>query len=187
MRRVFFALWPDPGWQQRLLAAVSGPMAACGGRPVAGVDLHVTLCFVGAATEADLSGLCERAATLQSAEFELEFDALEYWSRSRVLAVTCTHLPEAAAALAGALRSAACSLWLRPSEQALRPHVTLVRAAAALGGPPQRALALSPPLLLAARRMYLAQSHELGGAAATDSQTARYARIASWPLAGSGG
>jgi RNA 2',3'-cyclic 3'-phosphodiesterase len=187
MRRVFFALWPDPEWQQGLLAVASGPVAACGGRPVAGIDLHVTLCFVGAASEADLPGLCECAAALQSAEFELEFDALEYWPRSRVLAVTSSQIPEAAAALAGALRSAACSLGLRPAEQPLRPHVTLVRAAAAVAGSPRRALAMSPPLRLLARRMYLAQSHELGDATATGSQAARYARIASWPLANSGG
>jgi 2'-5' RNA ligase len=183
---MFFALWPDASWRERLLAAAQGQIAGCAGRAVASVDLHVTLCFLGAVDEAGLAGLCERAALLQAAEFELAFDALEYWPRSRVLAATSSRVPAAASALASALRSDAQALGLHPDEQPLRPHVTLVRAAAAPQGPRGYALPVSPPLRLAAPRFYLAQSHELEAATATATataaQTARYARLASWPL-----
>lgn len=159
---------------------------------MASVDLHVTLCFLGAVDESLIAGLCERAAALQAADFELEFDALEYWPQSRVLAATSSSVSPAASELARALSSCARGLGLHPDEQLLRPHVTLVRGVAspqgprgdALGAdaPSAAALPLSPPLRLLARRFYLAQSHELEAATATVAQTARYTTLASWPL-----
>jgi 2'-5' RNA ligase len=182
MRRTFFALWPELSWREQLLGAAQGLIAECGGRALASIDLHVTLCFLGAVDQSNLAGLCERAALLQAPEFELAFEALEYWPRSRVLAATGSQVPEAATGLANALRSSARSLGLHPDEQPLRPHVTLVRAAQTPPRPLGSALALLPPLRLAARRFYLAQSHELEAATATTAQTGRYARLASWPL-----
>jgi 2'-5' RNA ligase len=99
-----------------------------------------------------------------------------------VLAATGSQVPEAAITLACALRASARSLGLSPDERPLRPHVTLVRAAQTPLRLPGQALALSPPLRFAARRFYLAQSHELEAATATTAQTGRYARLASWPL-----
>lgn len=182
MRRTFFALWPEVSWREQLLGAAQALIAGCGGRALASVDLHVTLCFLGTVDESHLPGLCERAALLQAPEFELEFDALEYWQRSRVLAATGSRVPEAATNLAWALRSNARLLGLHPDEQPLRPHVTLVRAAQTPQRPRGHVLALSPPLRLAARRFYIAQSHELEATTATTAQTVRYARLASWPL-----
>jgi RNA 2',3'-cyclic 3'-phosphodiesterase len=182
MRRTFFALWPDASWRGQLLGAAQARIAGCAGRVLASVDLHVTLCFLGAIEESNMAALCQRAALLQAPEFELAFDALEYWPQSRVLAATGSQVPEAATTLACALRASARSLGLYPDEQPLRPHVTLVRAAQTPQRPPGHALALSPPLRFAARRFYLAQSHELEAATATAAQTGRYARLASWPL-----
>lgn len=180
--RLFFALWPDPEWSRQLLGAARAAMAQADGRAVAGVDLHVTLCFLGAVDEPVLAGLRERAARLRAADFALEFDALEYWPRSRVLAVTSSRVPAEASELAGALRSAARELGLRPDEQPLRPHVTLARGATVRQRPAAPPLSLCPPLRLAARRVYLAQSHELEPATATAAQTPRYQRLESWPL-----
>lgn len=184
---MFFALWPDSSWCERLLGAAQALNAGGGGRAMASVDLHVTLCFLGAVDESLIAGLCERAAALQAADFELEFDALEYWPQSRVLAATSSSVSPAASELARALSSCARALGLHPGEQLLRPHVTLVRGVASPQGPRGDApgadvLPLSPPLRLLARRFYLAQSHELEAATATVAQTARYTTLASWPL-----
>ena len=182
MRRLFFALWPAPEWSRQLLGAAAAALAQADGRAVAGADLHVTLCFLGTVDEPVLAGLRERTAALRAADFALEFDALEYWPRSRVLAATSSQVPAELSALACALRSAARELGLRPGEQPLRPHVTLARGTNMRQSPVAPLLSLCPPLRLAARRVYLAQSHELEPATATAAQTPRYQRLASWPL-----
>jgi 2'-5' RNA ligase len=181
---MFFALWPEPDWSGQLLTEARAAISQADGRAVASADLHVTLCFLGAVAEPVLAGLREHAAALRAADFELDFDALEYWPRSRVLAATSSRVPTALSELAGALCSGARALGLSPGEQPLRPHVTLVRGAAGRQQPPAPVLSLWPPLRLAARRFYLAQSHELEPATATAAQTARYARLESWPLSG---
>jgi len=180
-RRVFFALWPEAGFCEALLAAAARVVQIGVGRAIGSADLHVTLCFLGAVDESVLATLCDRAAKLEASTFELEFDALEYWARSRVLAATSAQLSTAAADLAQKLRLIARSLGLSPDERPLQPHVTLLRALAALPASTAR-LALSPPLRLNARCFYLAQSHELEPASASDPRTRRYRTLGSWPL-----
>jgi 2'-5' RNA ligase len=180
-RRVFFALWPEAGFCEALLAAAARVVQVEAGRAIGSADLHVTLCFLGAVDESVLAMLCDRAAKLEASAFELEFEALEYWARSRVLAATCAQLPTAAAELAQKLRLIARSLGLSADGRPLQPHVTLLRALAA---PPASAarLPLPAPLRLDARCFYLAQSHELEPASASAPHTRRYRTLGSWPL-----
>jgi 2'-5' RNA ligase len=181
VRRLFFALWPDPEWSRQLLGAAGVAIAEAGGRAVAGADLHVTLCFLGPVGEQDLAALRECVATVQAADFMLAFEALEYWPRSRILAAIGPRSPAAAHELVSVLRSLSRALGLKPAEQPFQPHVTLVRGAIRQQ-PAPKAMTLCPPLRLAARQFYLAQSHELEPATAALAQAARYQRLASWPL-----
>jgi 2'-5' RNA ligase len=180
-RRLFFALWPERDFIVRLRAAAH-PLGLAGGRAVADLDLHVTLCFLGAVEESSLPMLCERAAALQPPAFELEFEAIEYWSRSRVLAATSPNVPAAGVELARALHAQARALGLRTDEHPLRAHVTLVRGLAAAAAPAAGPLPLSPPLRLAASNFYLAQSQQLEAISAGGLAPCRYARIGAWPL-----
>ncbi|HEY3809652.1 MAG TPA: RNA 2',3'-cyclic phosphodiesterase [Steroidobacteraceae bacterium] len=178
--RLFFALWPDLATAGRFEQAAAWSATTAGRRPAL-ADLHVTLCFLGAVDETAVPALSARTAAIDAAEFELEFDALEYWRRSRVLAATCSRTPPAADALAQSLRAAARSVGLTPDERPLLPHVSLLRAlgpAAAPRQPPQ----LAATLRLAAQRFYLAQSQELPQTSAGGAAPARYRRLAEWPL-----
>lgn len=152
-----------------------------GGRTPVAADLHVTLCFLGAVEEAVVAELSRRAAAISAVAFELEFDALAYWKRARVLAAVCCRVPAEGLALAGALRSSAESLGLTPDERGWRPHVTLRRGLAA-GAAPMTPLVPSTPLRLPARSFYLAQSQELEPTTARAATRARYRRLAAWPL-----
>jgi len=180
-RRLFFALWPEGDFIARL-RAVAHPLGLAGGRAVADLDLHVTLCFLGAVEESSLPALCERVAALQLPPFELEFEAIEYWSRSRVLAATSAMMPAAGVALAEALHAQARALGLRTDERPLRAHVTLLRGLAANPGPAAAPSMLLPPLQLVANNFYLAQSQQLEAASAGSLTPCRYARLGAWPL-----
>ena len=181
-RRLFFALWPEADFIARLRAAAR-PLGPPGGRAVADLDLHVTLCFLGAVAESTLPALCERAAALQLPPFELEFEAIEYWSRARVLAATSASLPAAAVALARALQALARTLGLGVDERPLRAHVTLLRGLAASSVSAAGPLRLSPPPRLAASNFYLAQSQQLEATSAGSlAPPCRYSRLAAWPL-----
>jgi 2'-5' RNA ligase len=154
---------------------------AAGGRALARLDLHVTLCFLGAVGEVQLAALCERAGQIQAASFELLFDRLEFWREARILAATAARVPPAGSALAEALCTAACELGLAPDVRAWRPHLTLVRgttAGAATAGAASAAL----QLLLPVSRFYLAQSQELERKPDGPVEPRRYSTLASWPL-----
>ena len=185
-RRLFFALWPEGDFIARLRAA-AGALGRAGGRTVPDRDLHVTLCFLGAVEESSLPALCERAAALQLPPVELEFEAIEYWPQSRVLAATSAAVPAAAATLARALYAQAHALGLRTEERPLQPHVTLLRGLTADAVPAAAPWPLSPPLRLAASNFYLAQSQQLEATSAGSLAASRYTRLAQWPLRTRGG
>jgi 2'-5' RNA ligase len=182
LRRLFFALWPEAGWYEPLLRAAQPLLAGAAGRPLAQLDLHVTLCFLGAVDEPAVAALSERAAGIESQGFELLFDAFEFWPRARILAATCSSAPASASELASTLRATALGLGLQPDLRPWRAHMTLLRAASA---PAPVLLAQHAPALrlsLPARRFYLAQSHELGANCAETAPTRRYSVLAGWPL-----
>ena len=180
-RRLFFALWPEAGFISSLRSAGQSWQSAAG-RAVADPDLHVTLCFLGAVEESAVPALRERAAAVELPSFELEFAAIEYWSRARVLVASSSASPPAAVALARALHALARALALRVQERPLKLHMTVVRGLAAAAPIAERSRPLLPPLRLSVANFYLAQSQQLEATSAGDLAPARYTRLAAWPL-----
>jgi 2'-5' RNA ligase len=180
-RRLFFALWPDAPTAEQLRIATQA-LALTDGRIPADADLHVTLCFLGMVEGATATALCERVQSIQAAPFNLDFDTLEYWRRSRVLIATCSRSPPAVHVLAGELRARAQQVGLSPDERPFRPHLTLMRG---LGTAPVRTrqpLRMPGALRLSADSFYLAQSQELESSTASQATRARYRRLMQWPL-----
>jgi RNA 2',3'-cyclic 3'-phosphodiesterase len=157
-------------------------VSAAGGRALAPVDWHVTLCFLGAVGEAQRTALAGRAGQIEAAAFELQFDGLELWRGARILAATVSRVPPAGLALAQALATAAQEVGLAPALKAWRPHLTLVRGATAQPLPAELAGVARLGLQLRATRFYLAESQGLGAQVCGASEARRYATLASWPL-----
>jgi 2'-5' RNA ligase len=155
-----------------------------GGRALAPVDLHVTLSFLGAVGEAQLTALRERAGRIEAASFELAFEHLEWWRAARILAASVAQVPATGTELAAALAGAAQQVGLAPELAAWRPHVTLARGVTAQHLPASLASDTwpVPRLALPVTRFYLAQSQGLGAQVAGSAEAPRYATLASWPL-----
>jgi 2'-5' RNA ligase len=195
VRRLFFALWPDGPWSSRLIEAAAPVLGKVGGRALASVDLHVTLCFLGAVDEAQFAALCERAGQIEAAAFELVFERLEWWRAARIVAASVACVPPAGVALAAALAKAAQQVGLAPDLKSWRPHVTLLRGASMPPLPAEPATEpateqvgdawpaqLLLPVTLPVTRFYLAQSQGLGAQGCGRAEAPRYATLASWPL-----
>lgn len=137
MRRLFFALWPDEEQRAALAHATAKAVRGCGGRPMPGVSLHVTLCFLGgvpAARLTELDALARRIATSRApaAPLALEFEHLEHWVRPQLLcALTAPRAPSAeiplAQNLARALGQRCAAAGFNPDLKPFREHVTLAR------------------------------------------------------------
>ncbi|MFI4914232.1 MAG: RNA 2',3'-cyclic phosphodiesterase [Steroidobacterales bacterium] len=165
---MFFALWPDPAWAQRLLTAVAAPA----GHALPASDLHVTLRFLGLVRHEAVAPLCAAAAAIAVPAFALRFARVEWWREARVLCAVAEPVPDAALVLVRELQDAAAGLGIVADPKPFCPHVTVARdvprEAAALRG---EALGLD----FAARSFSLAQSR--GG-----GHGGRYRVLQSWPL-----
>ena len=153
---------------------------------MASVDLHVTLCFVGAAEDAALAALCERAAQIRACVFELEFSCLQYWRAARVLVLRAASAPAAVSELSRQLALAARASGLVPDEKPLCPHVTLMRGVGVAAGPLGDGVVEWPlaRVVMASSEFHLAQSQELApqGCSLVSETLPRYRSLARWPL-----
>jgi 2'-5' RNA ligase len=140
-RRLFFALWPDEDQRAALTRAAARVVRHCGGRPVPGENLHVTLAFLGSVPEprlAELGAIARHAAATfprSALPVAVSLETLEHWARPQVLTVLGGRdEPQAAAsgapALARLLSSAAAAAGFSPDLKPFRVHVTLARKVA---------------------------------------------------------
>jgi 2'-5' RNA ligase len=148
MRRVFFALWPSEEQQTALADAARSALPAEGGRLVPALNFHVTLVFVGSVAEGrmeELFKIAEHVSTtsrssreLGSGPLQLAFDAIEYWSRAKIMCATASTPSAAASTLSEVLKTHLLAAGFAPDLKSLgsvgpgmargfRPHVTLAR------------------------------------------------------------
>jgi 2'-5' RNA ligase len=127
--RLFFALWPDDETRQAL-AGLSQSIETKGCKWMQPHNLHVTLVFLGQVDQDIEASIKQSASALAIPPFELSFDSLSYWSRSKILCLTCQQpVPETATTLATALTAAAENCGLQTDTRPYTPHITLARHA----------------------------------------------------------
>jgi 2'-5' RNA ligase len=127
--RLFFALWPDD--QTRLkLVRLSQSVEAKGFRPVQPHNVHVTLVFLGHVDAASELLITHSATGISTKPFVLTFDRLSYWSKPKVLCLTCSHTPDEIEQLVAALdRDVVAGCGLQTDTRPYKPHITLARHA----------------------------------------------------------
>ncbi|MFA6163784.1 MAG: RNA 2',3'-cyclic phosphodiesterase [Methylobacter sp.] len=136
MSRLFFALWPDDNIRQEL-GRLSQAIQAAGLKSVNPQNLHVTLVFIGNVDSAVESLIKQSVADISVEPFVLTFDQLSYWSRPKVLCLTCKQDDYTTATAPGSLppmevRSGDSTPRLGEAEQLPRVAHGAVALAAAL-------------------------------------------------------
>ena len=162
---------------------MAGPLQAVGGRAVSQLDLHLTLCFLGAVHESAIASLRMRASQLDAAQFSLQFDRIEYWRESRVIVAVAPQVPPQALSLVHALESAVSELGLAPDRKPWRPHVTLARRVLRERALPgwQSGLQVAAKLEWLVDCFHLVESRKRCSEDLLGEQP-RYTLLGSWPL-----
>ncbi len=126
--RVFFALWPNELTRTALVRATQSAVGQAAGRPTPHENLHVTLAFIGAVSEAELARI-RQISPPRVGRFEFAIDTLGFRKRARLLWAAPGTMPPALLALEARLWDRLDELGLERDRRAYRPHVTLVRKA----------------------------------------------------------
>jgi 2'-5' RNA ligase len=168
--RLFFALWPPPATRDAL-AAWAERHAPRGARPVAPVNLHLTLAFLGTLPEERMAAIHEAGAAVSHAPVAVSLARIEHWAGPRLLCAVPGPGPDPVAGLAAALRSELDAHRLPVETRPYRGHVTLVRKVRG----PLPAKPLTPPLAWSGDRLALVVSE-------STRDGVRYRELAGWPL-----
>ena len=126
MKRLFFALWPDHKTRQSLVQ-VSHLIRAQAMKVVQPRNFHVTLVFLGNVDDETESLINQGIDDISAKAFDLTFDQLSYWSRPKVLCLTCSHSVTEYVDLAVAVEQRVRDCGLQIDSQPYTPHITLAR------------------------------------------------------------
>lgn len=126
VKRLFFALWPDPEIREKCVH-IQQALGACEGNVVSAQNLHITLVFLGAVKADTEAALCAGAAQISVPALKLEFDRLSFWNKSEVLCLTASRLDPCLLHLVEALKRLALDCGLLPEARPYTPHVSLFR------------------------------------------------------------
>jgi 2'-5' RNA ligase len=128
-RRLFFALWPQPGLQRTIAqaTALTAEAAQVQGRLVRTEGLHMTLLFLGEVADGREEALKAAAAEVRFTPFSLKLDVVDSFARAKVLWLGCRETPDALGDLARQLRERVSSAGFEFDRKPLVPHVTVMR------------------------------------------------------------
>lgn len=180
MLRLFFALQPGLEQNTSLVEQVAPLVARLGAQRVPAENLHATLCFVGAVAEERISLLKEVAAGIRGQVSAMDFDAIEYWEKPKIICATASDEAAAAPArkLAQQIAAAIIDAGFSPDFKPFRAHLTLARKVLAVNAATiEWPCTLTLPVRVHCDRFTLMRSDR--GASGSI-----YSVVESWPLYG---
>ena len=104
-------------------------LEAKGFRTVQSDNVHVTLVFLGNVDAATEILIKSSVAAISAKPFVLTFDQLSYWSRPRILCLTCSQWVNEVETLVAKLNMEVAGFGLQTDNRAYKPHITLSRHA----------------------------------------------------------
>jgi 2'-5' RNA ligase len=126
-QRLFFALWPDPqtaGSIARVCADLGGDQ----GRRLAAAKLHLTLAFMGTASDEQQACYCGIADAIRGRSFTLQLDQCGHFPRPQVVWLGSSQIPVPLADLQRSLVDKLVSQCGYVAEsRPFAPHITVRR------------------------------------------------------------
>ena len=133
-------------------------------------NLHMTLAFLGMVEGRRDETICRMASRLRESDFTLRLDHTGYWRRPKILWCAPSQTPQPLASLVMHLWDGLEGCGFEPKQRDYRPHVTLLRRAAAVK--PQQ---LKSEIIWKVSHFELMWSHNKDG-------TLHYETLNRWPL-----
>ncbi len=131
MKRLFFALWPDPETRKRI--DIFNRRIKGGRLKKVHVDnLHVTLVFLGAVNSEIEADIISQSEKIGIPAFTIEFARLAFWKKPRILCLTAVQYDSQLILLVDTIKGLLEPLGIEIEERAFRPHITLARKATGL-------------------------------------------------------
>ena len=131
-KRLFLALWPDPG-TRRQLAAIQIQLARNPrlrhAKPVSTQNIHLTLHFLGDVAEADIARLESCLAQVRAAPFSLVIDRWGYFPKAGVCWIGASKTPDALTVLLEQTAVCVADVIENYRQPRFTPHLTLFRKA----------------------------------------------------------
>lgn len=128
-------------------------------RPVARINFHLTLTFLGEISDRQFSDLETMASNIRVPPFRLCFDSTGYWPKQQIYYLAPTHVPGSLHDLVNQLRQIANRLNIKVDKRRYQAHLTLARRCQQ--APPE---ALTPPdITLNSREFCLFESTRMKG------------------------
>jgi 2'-5' RNA ligase len=171
-KRLFFALRPDQEVCEQLVQ-LQHDCRQPGARVHRAENLHMTLAFLGMVDEGRIETICSMASCIKESGFRLRLDHTGYWRRPKILWCAPSHTPQHLASLVKQLWQGLEGCGFEQEQREYRPHVTLMRKAAAVK--PQQ---LKSQIIWPVSHFELMWSHHKDGAL-------HYETLDRWMLVGS--
>ena len=90
---------------------------------------HVTLVFIGAFAEANISALQAAVSEIGPFDFRLCFDRISFWQRPKIASVHPRNVPSGLEQLVRSIEQRLKPFGFEPNERTYRPHITVARRA----------------------------------------------------------
>ncbi len=126
-QRLFFALWPQGQFKQKLHSAVSDIALSQQSRRVPLENLHLTVLFLGLVDEKTRFCLQALNAPISIPKFMFVLDCIDYWRKPRILCLGCSEIPAPLLELVRVLRETAVNCNIEIEDRAFQAHVTVAR------------------------------------------------------------
>jgi 2'-5' RNA ligase len=131
-KRLFLALWPDPGTRGQL-AAIQTQLARNPSlrhaKPVSTQNIHLTLHFLGDVAEADIAQLESCLAQVHAEPFSMVIDRWGYFPKAGVCWIGADKTPAAMTSLLEQTTVCVVDVVENYRQPRFTPHVTLFRKA----------------------------------------------------------
>ena len=128
-RRIFFALWPSEEQRQKIDSTVKPFRSKLAGTWTDRDNWHVTLVFIGAFLEDDISALQAAANNIACPSIDVKFERIFYWKRPKIICLFSSYVPSELLSLVRSVESAAETFGFKPESRPFRAHMTVARKA----------------------------------------------------------